>query len=151
MSAKGFTLVELVISITLISIAFIGIILAVNTVTRFSANPMTLYQGIAIAESYLEEISSKAFPTTVPCPAPPAGGRAAYNNVCDYSGLNQSPTDILGNPIAALAPYNVQVTVDTSGATLPNLTSGTNVVRIDVRVARSNMPTMIYSVYRTNY
>jgi len=146
---RGYTMIELVISMTIIAIAILGTLLAVNTAVLFSGDPLISTQAISIAESYLEEISSKDFPIS-PCPA---GTRATFTNICNYNGLNQAPTDQNGNAIAALSAYNVQVTVDSATASLgsPSLTTGTQVVRIDVRVSRALMPTMTFSLYRTSY
>lgn len=146
---KGFTLVELVVSITIIAIAVLGTMLAINTAAVYSGDPMISYQAISIAESYLEEITQKSFPGT--CPGSPT--RANYTNIICYNGLSQAPTDQNGNLIAGLGGYTVTVAVNTTTAQLgsPSLTAGTQVVRIDVTVSHNQMPTMTYSAYRTNY
>jgi MSHA pilin protein MshD len=148
----GFTLVELVISVTIISIALIGTLLAINTATLFSGDPMITQQGIAIGESYLEEILEKSFPLTH-CPAPPSpGGRANFNNICQYNGLSESPSSQVGLPIAvSLNNYIVNVNVDTATVILGSLNPGNQVARVDVTVSHPSMPTMIFSAYRTNY
>jgi prepilin-type N-terminal cleavage/methylation domain-containing protein len=150
---KGFTLIELTISITLLSIVVIGTLIAIWTATGRSGDPMIYHQAAAIADSYLAEIVAKNFPTTAPgaCPAPPAS-RANYANVCDYQGLNQVPTNELGTPIAGLGNYNVQVAIANSGASLgsPAVPSG-SVVRIDVTITNARLPTMVFSAYRTKY
>ena len=147
---RGFTLIELVISMSIIAITLIGVLMAINTSTLYSSDPLLTHQAIAIAESYLEEIVSKAFPIGT-CPA---GTRSTYTNICNYNGLSESPRDQNGNPIAALASYNVSVSVDSTTASLgfPSLTSGTQVVRIDVTVSHTpNMVPVTFSMYRTNY
>lgn len=149
-ATSGFTLIEMVISMLIVSIALLGVTVVLRTVIFHSADPMITQQAIAIGDSYLEEISGKAFPTTTPCPAP-VGVRSTYSNVCDYNGLSQVPTNELGNAIAGLGAYNVAVTVDTSTSGLSGLTAGTQIVRVDVTVSRANMPTQTYSVYRANY
>lgn len=146
---KGFTLIELVMSITIIGIAVIGTLVAIQTANRFSGDPLLIQQSISIAEAYLEEIVSKQF-TTGACPG---GTRPNFTAICQYNGLNQAPTDQLGNPYSTLSAYNVTVTVDSTTASLgsPSLTPGTQVVRIDVTVTHPLMPSMTFSVYRTNY
>lgn len=148
----GYTLIELVISLAIIAIAVLGTLLAINTAGLFSGNPSINYQAIAIAESYLEEISQKSFPP-IPITNCPAATRANFTNVCNYNGLSEAPHDQTGNAIPALAAYTVNVLVDTSTAQLgsPSLTAGTQVVRIDVTVSHNQMPTMTFSTYRTNY
>lgn len=147
---KGYTLIELVTSMTIIAIALIGTLMAINTATLHSGDPLLRRQAIAIAESYLEEISGKDFPTA-PCPA---GTRGTFTNICNYNGLSEQPTNQNGTPMPGLSGYTVSVAVDSATASLgsPSLTSGTEAVRIDVTV--SLPPIMVpitLSTYRTNY
>jgi len=58
---KGFTLIELVVFIIVVSVGLAGVLAALNMATRNSVNPMILKQQVAIAESLLEEIESKPF------------------------------------------------------------------------------------------
>ena len=146
----GFTLVELIVSVLIISVAVMGVLMAINVTIRHSADPAITQQAIAIAESYLQEISGKDFPI-LPCPAP-SGGRGTYTNICNYYSLaSGAPTDQTGTVIPALSSYTVAVNVDRTAAVLGSLTAGTQVVRIDVSVSHSSMQTMTFSAYRTNY
>lgn len=150
---SGFTMVELIISMTIIGVAVLGTLMAINTATLFSGDPLITTQAVAIAESYLEEIITKSFPTPAAASACPSTGltRANFTDICNYNGLNQVPTDQNGNAMAGLGAYNVQVTVDRQTATLGSLGSGTQAVRIDVKVTHNAMAGMTFSVYRTNY
>jgi MSHA pilin protein MshD len=148
----GFTLVELIIAIVIISVALTGTMLAISLTSKYSADPMTNRQASAIAQAYLDEILTQAFPTSFPCGTPPSGGRSTYTNICDYQGLsNTGAQDQYGNPISGLGSYNVAVNIDGTTAALGTLTPGTQVVRVDVTVTRNLMPTLIISGYRTNY
>jgi MSHA pilin protein MshD len=146
-------MVELVISMTIIGIAVLGTLMAINTATLFSGDPLISTQAVAIAESYIEEIITKNFPTPAVASACPSTGltRANFTDVCNYNGLSQVPTDQNGNAMAGLGAYNVLVTVDRQTATLGALTSGTEAVRIDVTVTHNAMTGMTFSVYKTNY
>lgn len=150
---RGFTMVELVLSMTIIGIAILGTLLAINTAVRFSGDPLISTQAVAIAESYLEEILTKNFPTPNAATACPSTGltRANFTDICHYNGLNQVPTDQNGNAIAGLGGYTVQVAVDRQTAALGALATGTQAVRIDVTVSHSSMTGMTFSAYRTNY
>ena len=148
----GFTLVELIIAIVIISVALTGTLLAINMGSKYSADPMINRQASAIAQAYMDEILTKSFPTGFPCAAPPGGGRSVYTNICDYQGLSDTGAkDQFGNAIAGLSGYNVAVNVDGTTATMGTLTAGTQVVRVDVTVTRNLMPTLVISAYRTNY
>jgi len=117
----GVTLVELILSIVVISIALVGIFKVINLTSFTSANPMIQYQAIAIAESYMEEISLQSYcdPLLIKsCTfgngvGPDAGEvRANYNDIDDYNGLTDiGAMDRQGNPIAALSSYTISVTV----------------------------------------
>ncbi|HSX70548.1 MAG TPA: prepilin-type N-terminal cleavage/methylation domain-containing protein [Pseudomonas sp.] len=109
----GMTLVELVITIVIVGIAAAALYSAMAAIGGRSADPMLRQQSLAIAEAYLEEILLQPFldPSNAVCPAPPAG-RANFDNVCDYNGLNDNGArDARGQAIAALANYRVQVAV----------------------------------------
>jgi MSHA pilin protein MshD len=153
----GVTLIELAISIAVISIAVTGTLAVILRATRASADPMLQRQASAIAEAYLEEILEKPYydPTLGPgggaCPAP-GGARASWDNVCDYQGLDDSGArDQFGTPIPGLSAYRVRVTVDSATASLGALSGAANVMRVDVRVTHPLPLDITLSGYRTNY
>lgn len=150
---KAFTLVELILSIVIISICLTGTMLAFIMVAKFGADPMIQQQAINIGKSYLEEIMAKAFPETLPCPAAPSGGRGVFTNVCDYQALNEvGARNQNAQTITGLDKYTVAVTLDTAGAILGTLGAGTDVVRIDVSVTHPALRTaMVISGYKTRY
>ncbi|MEY3182532.1 MAG: biosis protein MshD [Pseudomonadota bacterium] len=148
----GFTLVELIIAIVIISVSLTGVLLAINLGSKYSADPTVNRQASAIAQAYMDEILTKSFPTSFPCPAPPGGGRSVYTSVCDYQGLSDTGAkDQFGNALTGLDKYNVSVNIDGTTAALGTLTPGTQVVRVDVTVSRNLMPTLTISGYRTKY
>lgn len=150
-ATKAFTLIELILSMTIVSIALTGTLLVFNTTVRHSADPMIIHQMSAVAQSYLEEILAKRFPVSLPCPIPPAE-RSLYANVCDYHNLTDNgPEDQSGNQITGLSNYTVQVNVDTTGAILDSLMAGTEVVRVDVTVSHPAAQPLTLSGYRANY
>lgn len=98
--SRGFTLIELIIFIVVVSAGLAGILSVINTVVKSSADPMVRKQAVAIAESLLEEILLKAYcdPSTVDnTTAPPKCGvqgaytlgadadRTPYDKVMDYN------------------------------------------------------------------
>lgn len=146
-SDRGFTLIELVISMVIIAVALAGVLMAINTSVFHSGDPMLSQQALAIGESYLEEILRKDFPKT-PCPG---GPRKNYRNICNYNGLIEAPTDLHGDPIPELSSYTVSVAVDTSNPVLGDLTSNTEVARVDVTVSHTGITAIMLSSYRANY
>ena len=105
--AAGFSLPELLVLITVLSIGLAGIALALQQAVRGSGDPLLSKQAVAVAESLMEEILLQPF-------NPVAGGtsRADYNDVSDYNGYSSvGITAIDGTPIPGLADYNVSVSV----------------------------------------
>ncbi len=154
--SAGVTLIELVISISVIGIALAGTLALVQRTALASADPMIQRQASAIAEAYLEEILLRPYYDPDlgagggACPAPEAS-RPLFDNVCDYAGLDDAGArDQTGAAVAGLGPYRVRVSVDT-GATLGSLSGSASVLRVDVRVSHGLPVDFTLSGYRTNY
>jgi len=118
-SQRGATLVELVVSIVIISISVTGVMMVISNVTRTSADPMIRVQASAIAQAYMEEILSQ--PISDPDGGETGGAelgetRPNFDDVADYNGLSDSSgaIDQNGNPMAGLGAYNVTVSVTDS-------------------------------------
>lgn len=126
--AGGFTLFEALIAMVVLAAAATGVLLIFANATAHSADPQIRAQARAIAESYMDEILLQPY-------ADPGGGdgetdRAAYDDVWDYAGLNEPPTDQFGNAIAGLGAYAVAVTIDG--------TPGADPAEIEVQVSHSS-------------
>lgn len=139
---SGVTLIELILSMLIISIALLGVLSVINLTVSHSANPVLQHQAVAIAESYLEEILLQAY----------AGGssstRANYDDVDDYNGLSDIGVhDQDGNAVVGLSQYNVTVTV--SAAT--GLSGGVNAKQISVTVNGPSVSNLRLVGYRANY
>jgi MSHA pilin protein MshD len=106
---RGVTLVELIISIVIIGVALAGVLVVIVRNTQTSADPMVWRQSVAIAEAYLGEILAKPF--TDPDGSNVGETRATFDDVFDYNGLTEAPTDQRGIAVGALAAYTVRVTV----------------------------------------
>lgn len=112
----GATLIELIVSIVILSVAAVGIMMVITNTTMSSANPMIRAQGTAILQAYMEEILSQ--PLTDPAGSDTGGAeagetRATYDDVTDYHGLADTTgaRDQQGNLISGLEGYNVTVAV----------------------------------------
>ncbi len=146
-SQHGFTLVELVIFIVIVSAGLAGILSVMNTVVKSSADPMVRKQTMAVAESLLEEILLKSYSN------PPEGysgtSRAEFDDVDDYAGYGTSAgiVDQAGVPMAGLASYNVApATTVVSSSDL----NGIAVKKITVSVTGPGGAVSL-SGYRSNY
>lgn len=148
---RGTTLIELVVSIVILSISAVGIMMVITQTTLNSANPMVRAQATAIAQAYMEEILAQ--PLTDPAGSDTGGpesgeSRANYDDVTDYNGLNdtngaRNQTTAL---IAGLEGYNISVAV--TAATL----NGSPARRVRVTVTYDGDPdfTLPMTAYRLN-
>lgn len=155
---RGVTLIELVVSIVVLSIAAVGIYSTMGFINKTSPDAMLRSQAISIATAYIEEIQSKPFldPTTNTwCGGAAPGTRAAYDDICDYQNLaDNTVRDFNGSPVTELSDYQVAVVISSNAAVLLNgLTGGVtpNLARIDITVTDVRGFELNLSSYRTRY
>lgn len=137
---RGFTLIELIIFMVVVSAGLAGILTVMNTVVKSSADPMVRKQAMALADSILEEIVLKAY-------ADPDGvsgetTREAMDDVADYHGKTNAlftdlPTD--------LAAYVIAISVTDDAATL-----GVSAKKVTVTVSRGSESVQLTG-FRANY
>jgi MSHA pilin protein MshD len=145
----GVTLVELVVSIVVISVGLAGILIVMDRTTASSADPMVQHQAVAIAEAYLDEILSRDF--VDPDGTNVGETRATFDNVADYNGLSDNGArDQNDVAIAALAQYNINVAVTPQALSDITAASG-NALLVAVTVTGPGNVTIRLNGYRTNY
>jgi len=166
---RGFSLIEAIVFIAVVSIGISGVLLAINTATGDSVDPLIRKQAVAIAESLLEEINAMPYTycdpddplaATAPNPAActvaeaigPEAGETRYSNVTpfdnvnDYHGFNMSPiVDLTNTPIAGLDTYTAAVT------TTPAVLNGATALLVAVTVTGPRNTTVTMESYRTQY
>lgn len=165
--AAGFTLVEMVMAIVIISVGLAGVLLAFNTAVKSSADPLIHKQMLAVAEEMMEEILLKPF-------APPEDGfdqtnsawpvncgtaaaaRSLYDDVSDYKNYATTGIcDIDGVAVDGLGAYHITVVVDDKTATLGDAAtggavSGDKVKKVIVTVGHGT-ETLTLNGWRTAY
>ena len=145
---SGATLVELLVSIVIVSISAASVLGVLSINVGASADPMQRHQAMAIAESYLEEILLR--PMDDPDGVDGEVARADFDDLDDYHGLSDAgASDQFGAPLPGLGNYNVTVNVSTSAALTGVLSS--EVRRIDVSVSRGSDVNYTVSAYRVRY
>ncbi len=154
---RGLSLIELILFIVVVSGALAGVLSVFMPATIASADPMLRRQGLAIAESLLEEIqlmpftycdpddanvetaaSSAACASLVQGIGPNAGetrfGPQQFDNVGDYHGYAMSGiTDLANTAVAGLAGYSASVAVAATALGSIGAASG-DALRITVTV-----------------
>lgn len=150
---KGFTLIELIIFIVVVSVALASILLVMNTVVKSSADPIIRKQGLAIAESLLEEILLKEYVN-------PEGGyagtvRSQFDDVDDYAGYTTSAgiVDVMGTAVTGLSGYNIvpAITVAMVTAAENPALNAVAVKKITVSVAGPGGTHIQLTGYRSNH
>ncbi len=120
---RGFSLLELIFFIVIVSVGLAGILSVSTQVIKSSADPLERKQALSIAQSLLEEILLKDYvkPADSSVLGFAAGGaRAQYDCVMDYNGYTTTSgiVDLTGNAVAGLDHYNVSPAVAVTATTL---------------------------------
>ena len=172
--ARGFTLVELIIFIVVVSTALAAVLSVFTQATVASVDPMQRRQALAIAESLLEEVmlmpltfcdgddasvdtatSTAGCAATVDAIGAEAGeGRLntpQFDHVNDYHGLALNPiVDITGGTVAGLAGYSATVSV--AAAALGSIVAGSgDALRITVTVNAPGGGSVSLDGYRSRH
>ncbi len=151
---RGFTLIEMIIAIVVLTAAVSGILFAIMQNISKSADPMIRQQAIIIAQAYLEEIMLKPYDDpdggeTGSCEEG-AGNRIQFDDVADYDCINDTAgaIDQFGNSLAGLGAYNVSVSVSSTNIGAPAVAAR----RIDVTVTHDIQSINIsITGYRSSY
>jgi MSHA pilin protein MshD len=173
-TARGLSLVELLIFIVVVSAALAGVLRVFTESTAKSADPLLRRQALAIAESLMEEVTLMPFTfcdgddanvatatSTAGCAGaadaigPEAGenryATPQFDHVNDYNGFSMTGiSDITGTAVTGLAAYSASVTV--AAAALNDISAGSgDALRITVTVTGPNGTSVTLDGWRTRY
>ncbi len=151
----GFTLIEVITTIIVLSIAAAALLGIFGNLVSSSAQPAILQQAVTIAEAYMEEIRGKAYSDPqggeTGAAEEGAGNRDIFDDVQDYNSLGT--TEVRGQDntaIAALSDYSVTVSVATAALNTITVASG-DALRITVTVDHPAISPLSLIGYRTAY
>ncbi|PCJ18496.1 MAG: prepilin-type cleavage/methylation domain-containing protein [Gammaproteobacteria bacterium] len=151
---SGFSLVELVMAISLMAIAMAGLMSAYANTVKRSADPMIMQQGLIIAESLMEEILLQPFldpASGTACPSAP-GSRTDFNNVCDFNGYSSATIkDQGGTSYSQLSNFSIAVSVSNSAAGELGAVPTASLLRIDVTVSNALNSTVKLIGYKAKF
>jgi len=128
-SESGFSLIELIMFIVIVSVGLAGLMMAMDPATKSSADPVIRKQALTVAESLLEEIEQKAFThDTTPL-------RENYNDIFDYNGLTGAVTHANSSvAVTGLESFSVNVAVVSGVAAALPVTPAASAALITVTV-----------------
>jgi len=166
----GFTLVELVVFIVVVSLALTGVILVINRTVTLAPEALVRTRALEIAQAYLDEIATRRYdentgqggvprcdssdPGAQPCSnvlGPEGETRAVFDDVDDYHGLDDSPpVDVAGNPFPGYDGYRVRISVAYAGAEV-GLANDRLAKRVSLVITAPDGQTIPVTFYRGNF
>lgn len=169
--ARGFTLVEAVLAMVILSIAALAMSQSLGFAFTHSSDGLWQARTVALAEAYLEEAAARRYDEATPpggvppCSAatiactgigPDAGEtRATFDDVDDYHGLSEAPPlDAQGNIRTPFASYRVDMSVrylTTTEVTALNLDDPTDAKHIAVTIVPPGRSPQTFTALRANF
>ncbi len=168
--SSGFSLVELIVTMMLVSITVLAMSSALSFSFSHQSDGLWQTKSVTLAESYIEEIMARRFdettpiggvppcaPATTPCGAIGSDGetRAEFDDVDDFNGVDDlPPLDLNGNSRAEYSGYRVQVSVayvDAALVTSLGLDATTDAKLVTITVTPPGRSSLEFSFLRTNY
>ncbi|VAW91665.1 MSHA pilin protein MshD [hydrothermal vent metagenome] len=167
---RGFSLIELVVMIVVLSVALTGVTIAINETVKQSPKPLVLTRAMELAQTYLDEILAKRFDELSGQGGLPrcdssdnaaqtcsnvmgdeeGGNRQLFDDVDDYHGLNNSPPVFAsGTSLANYSSYQVQISVAYAGSELGLANRGAKRITISVTTPLGSV--IPVSAYRVNF
>ena len=169
----GFTMVELVLTMVVISIAALGVMSSLAFAVTHQSDGLWQAKSVALARTYFEEIMAKRFDEATPNGGVPpcsvsttacssaasfsdAGeDRAGFDDVDDYDGLVESPPVAPdGSPRPDYTNYQVAIAVrypDSAEVTLLGLDRPDDIKVVDVAVTTPGGQRLDFRMLRGNY
>jgi len=167
--ANGFTLIELIIVILVLSLALTGVTIAINETVKQSSKPLVQTRAMELAQTYLDEILNKRFDElsgqggTPRCDSSDnaaqtcsnslgneeSNNRQLFDDVDDFNGLNDSPPVTANSSLVNYSSYRVQVSVAYAGGDLGLSSRGAKRITVSVTTPLGNV--IPVSAYRVNF
>lgn len=157
---RGATLVELVMTIVIISVAIAGVVGAFSLITGRSADPLNQTRAVALAQRYVDEILSKKFADNAPTGGGPVANcvvsgpepgesRSSWNDVDDYNDLDEIPSEYwdAGGNESGYEQFRVAISVVCDDS----LSVTSEPKRIEVTITDPSNNTYRFSAYRGNF
>lgn len=171
---RGFSLIEIILTIVIISIAFVAVTFSWSGIARHSSDVMWQTRIAYLGQAYLEEISSRRYdeltpvggvPICNPCTASGLFGadgaetRQDYDDVDDYHGLSEPAIGLFNELVTsgginAYNGYQVDVSISYVGDTYFSGSDAELVKQIQVVVTppgNTGQAPVTFTALRGNY
>lgn len=169
---QGFSLVEMIVTILIISIATVGISSSLAFGLRHQSDGIWRTKAVALADAYFEEIAAKRYdentpnggvpacsPTTIACSSAAnfddGETRGEFDDVDDYNGVSDMPPqDANGNPRIGYNNYRVSVDVayaSPAQVTALGLAAASDAKVVTIRVTPPGQQDMEFTLLRSNF
>ncbi|TGN38606.1 type II secretion system protein [Marinobacter confluentis] len=161
---RGATLVELVMTIVIISVAIAGVTGAFALISGRSADPLNQTRAVELAQLYMDEIIAKKYDeATPPGGQPPYSGatcnigpdagesRATFDDVDDYNGVSDSPPANVDGALDGYNGFTVDVAVACAGDDPDIGLPSTEAKRIDLTITVPGGQSFVFSAYKANF
>lgn len=159
-SVQGMSLVEMVITIVIVSIAMVASLKSFSVLSGRSSDAMVQTRALDLAQLYIDEILSHRFDedsgvygtptyTGVCREANESESRANYDDVDDFHSIsNETPALVDASLAADYAGYTVSVSVTCDDSIGVN-SNGAKLIQVTINDPIGN--NSIFSVYKGNY
>ncbi|OUS41053.1 hypothetical protein A9R00_02905 [Oleispira antarctica] len=157
--AKGFSLIELVITIVVIGIALTALSTSLFTAVGRNADPLWQSKATQLSQAYLDEILSMRYQEDTPLgggivgtcaiggPEEGATNRDLFDDVDDYNGLAGTVDFLDATASSNYAGYAISITVTCSGPT--GIDTGDSKL-IAVTITSPTNQNIVFSVIRAD-
>ena len=152
-SNRGFTLIELIAFIVVVSIAMVALVGVINSAAIRSVDPVVNLRALECAQLKMDEILARRFDENTPVGGVPACGSAedaapACNGIAADSGLDDVG-DFNGQSDSSIANCSISIVVTEAGDDLG--IANDQARRIDITVTSDGGGNAFLSAYRTNF
>ena len=168
----GVTLVELVISIVILSIAMVAVMNSFSFTMKHSADPLWRNKTLKLAQLYFDEILAKNYDHSTPVggipvvvspnctsgylgPDSPGGvleTRASFNDVDDYDGLADAPpVSLTGTGLdSSYDSYSISVSVECDG-TAVSASAASQAKKVTLTITPPGQTAVVFAAYKGNF
>ena len=144
---KGATLLEVIITIVVVSIALVGLLLSIAHSQRHGADTFIQIRAAELGQAVLDEILARPYADSADCPAE----RQRYNKIDCYHGMDESPPhDIHGQVMEKYQGFRVTVAVESRAFEGINDTHAKHVA-VTITTPPPQQHRFAFSAWRTDF